>query len=193
MTATGQFACRTTVELTEPSTPRASKPRPAVPITIIFASFDVLTNANAGLEYTSSRLMGTLRSAGIASSAILTACMMAFLPSSSSAVTSESGYGTGGQIVVGVATAWMTVSGTFLSTASPAAQEAAVFDSGEPSTATTIPSCSSCSDMVFSLSRLKRYKRVSLRSRGFSPQLLGRKAFRRLNLAPLQLRDEPEG
>ncbi|OCB30105.1 hypothetical protein A5675_04015 [Mycobacterium malmoense] len=50
MTATGQCALRTTVALTEPSTPRASSPRPAVPTTTISASSDILIRASAGLE-----------------------------------------------------------------------------------------------------------------------------------------------
>ncbi|OJZ74621.1 hypothetical protein BRW65_07860 [Mycobacterium paraffinicum] len=91
MTATGQLACRTTVALTEPSTPRASNPRPAVPTTTISAWSDILIRASAGLEYTSSLLMVTSRSAGSVSSASLIACMIAFLPSSSSCTASESG------------------------------------------------------------------------------------------------------
>ncbi|ORW20258.1 hypothetical protein AWC17_08275 [Mycobacterium nebraskense] len=150
MTATGQFAFRATVALTEPSTPRASNPRPAVPTTIISASSDILIRASAGLEYTSSLLMVTFRSAGSASSASLIACMIAFLPSSSSRTARDSGYGTGGQVAVGVVTAWTTVSGTFRSAASWAAQLAAAFDAGEPSTATTMPRCWS-SDISFSL------------------------------------------
>src|SRR6516162_6964138 len=91
--------------------------------------------------------MVTFRSAGIASSAIFIACMMAFLPSSSSRTARDSGYGTGGQVVVGVATALMTVSGMFLRAASRAAQKAAAFDAGEPSTATTMPSCLTGADI----------------------------------------------
>ncbi|OBF58944.1 hypothetical protein A5756_06710 [Mycobacterium sp. 852002-53434_SCH5985345] len=141
MTATGQWACRTTVALTEPSTPRASSPRPAVPTTISSASPDMLIRASAGLEYTSSRWMATFRSAGSTSSASLIACMIAFLPSSSSRTARDSGYGTGGQVAVGVVTAWTTVSGILRIAASWAAQIAAAFDAFEPSTATTMPRC----------------------------------------------------
>src|SRR5947199_8968993 len=109
MTATGQFARRTTAELTEPSTPRAKNPRPELPTTIISASPDILIRAGTGAEYTNSRLIVTFRSAGIASSAILTACMTALLPSSSSRTVKDSGYGTGGQVAVGVTTAWTMV------------------------------------------------------------------------------------
>src|SRR6516162_6793058 len=84
--------------------------------------------------------MSTFRSAGIASSAILIASRMAFLPSSSRLTANESGYATGGQVAVGVATAWTTVRGTFLMAAVRAAQDAAKFDAGEPSAATTMPS-----------------------------------------------------
>ncbi|OBH90693.1 hypothetical protein A5680_18090 [Mycobacterium sp. E2989] len=127
--------------LTDPRTPRASRPLPAVPTTIMAASSDILISASAGLEYTSSLLMVILTSAGSDSSASLIACMIAFLPSSSSRTTRESGYGTGGQVAVGVVTAWTTVSGIFRSAASWAAQVAAAFDAGEPSTATTMPRC----------------------------------------------------
>src|SRR5689334_15722059 len=139
MTATGQFARRTTAELTDPSTPRASNPRPELPTTIISASSDILISAGTGAEYTNSRLIVTLRSAGIESSAILAACMTALLPSSSSPTANDSGYGTGGQLTVGVTTAWTIVRETFLSAASRAAQHTAAFDAGEPSTATTMP------------------------------------------------------
>ncbi|OBG62440.1 hypothetical protein A5704_16790 [Mycobacterium sp. E735] len=158
ITATGQFACRTTVALTEPSTPRASNPRPAVPTTTISASSDILIRASAGLEYTSSRLIAISRSAASASSASLIACMIAFLPSSSSRTARESGYGTGGQVAVGVVTAWTTVSGTFRMAASRAAQRAAAFDAVEPSTATTMPRCWSGADISFSLHHRRRYK-----------------------------------
>jgi hypothetical protein len=96
MTATGQRACRTTVELTEPSRPRASNPRPELPTTIISASSDDLIRAGAGVEYTISLLMVTFRSAGIASCASLNAWAISLRPSSSSFIASESGYGTGG-------------------------------------------------------------------------------------------------
>ncbi|OBB64419.1 hypothetical protein A5758_20800 [Mycobacterium sp. 852014-50255_SCH5639931] len=99
----------------------------------------MLIRASAGLEYTSSRWMAAFRSAGSASSASLIACMTAFLPSSSSRTARDSGYGTGGQVAVGVVTAWTTVSGIFRIAASWAAQIAAAFDAFEPSTATTTP------------------------------------------------------
>src|ERR1700757_5279035 len=139
MTATGQLPRRTTVELTEPRTPRASNPRPELPTTIMSASSDILIRAGAGVEYTNSLLIATFRSAGIASSAILIACMRAFLPSSSSFTAKESGYGTGGKVAVGVTTAWTTVRETLLIAASRAAQHTAALDAGEPSTATTMP------------------------------------------------------
>jgi hypothetical protein len=114
--------------------------------------------ASAGLEHTNSPPMATFRSAGIASSAIFIACMMAFLPSSSSRTDKESGYGTGGHVAVGFATAWTTVSRTFLVAASRAAQKAAAFDAGEPSTATTMPSRSTGSDISFSLHQQRRQR-----------------------------------
>ncbi|OBH25074.1 hypothetical protein A5692_03035 [Mycobacterium sp. E342] len=129
-----------------------------MPTTIISASSDILIRASAGLEYTSSRLMVTCPPAGNVSSASLIACMIAFLPSSSSRTARESGYGTGGQVAVGVVTAWTTVSGTLRSEASWAAQIAAAFDAGEPSTATTMPRCWSGADISFSLHHQRRYK-----------------------------------
>ncbi|OCB30106.1 hypothetical protein A5675_04020 [Mycobacterium malmoense] len=101
--------------------------------------------------------MATRRSAGSASSASLIACMIAFLPSSSSRIARDSGYGTGGQAAVGVVTAWTTVSGTRRIPASRAAQIAAAFDAGEPSTATTMPRCWSGADISFSLHHDRRY------------------------------------
>jgi len=84
-------------------------------------------------------LIGTFRSAGIASSATFTACKTAFFPSSSRLVANQSVYGIGGHVAMGVTTAWTTVSGMFLIAASPVAQLTAAVDAGEPSTATTMP------------------------------------------------------
>ena len=67
MTATGHSACRTTLELTEPSRPRANRPRPELPTTISSASLDILIRASAGVEYTSLLVMVDFASVGIAS------------------------------------------------------------------------------------------------------------------------------
>ena len=91
MMATGQCAWRATEELTEPRTPRASTPCPAVPITIISASWDRSIRAVVGLANTNSLPTATFRSAGIDSSASFTACMTAFLPWSSRRTARDSG------------------------------------------------------------------------------------------------------
>ena len=178
MTATGQFACRTTVELTEPSTPRASSPRPELPTTIISASSDILTRAGAGVEYTNSLLDGDLpvcrhRLFGDLDRVHDVLAALVFQPHRQRLRVRNRWPGRGGgdhRVDHGQRNVLS------LPRHGPP-RRAAASDAGEPSTATTMPRCLMGADISFSLRHLRRYKPADHRSWGFSPQRSGQRTF----------------